>query len=57
MGRSKFAKGSRDSKDRHGETCQCRRCRARVEALDRRPVKIRPNDYQRYLSRITEDEN
>lgn len=57
MGRSKFEKGSRNMKDRHEETCRCRRCRARVEALERRPAKIRPDDYHRYMSHITEDED
>lgn len=56
MGRSKFAKGSRDMHEKHGETCQCRRCRARSEALDRRSLKIRSTEYARYVSRTSEDE-
>ena len=27
-------------KDGHGETCKCRRCRAREESLERRPIKL-----------------
>jgi hypothetical protein len=57
MGKGRSINGSRDVKERHGETCQCRRCRARVEALERRPLKIRPVDYAKFTSRITEDDD
>jgi hypothetical protein len=56
MGKRKFVKGSRDTQEQHGETCQCRRCRARAEALDRRPVKFRITDHNIHTSRNTEDE-
>lgn len=58
MGRGKLARRSpRQLKERHGETCQCRRCRARVEALERRPLRIRGSEYAKWVSNITEDEN
>jgi len=36
----------------HGETCQCRRCRAREKALDRRPMKAKVSEYAKYYSRL-----
>jgi hypothetical protein len=56
MGKGRL-NGSRDKKERHGETCQCRRCRARSEALERKPPRIRPIDYANFISRNSEDEN
>jgi len=58
MGKGKSThKSSRDLKEGHGETCQCRRCRARVEALERRPLRIRGSEYAKWVSHVVEDEN
>lgn len=46
-------------KDAHDETCLCRRCRARFDAIERRPIRldlIRNSDDARYLIQHTEDE-
>jgi hypothetical protein len=57
VGKGKSLKGIKELKELHGETCQCRRCRARVEALERRPLKIKRVDYANFVSRKTDDEN
>ncbi len=41
--KTKFAKAS--LKDRHGETCLCRRCRARQDALERKPARLKISHY------------
>ena len=45
-------KGRVARKDRHGETCQCRRCRARIEALERRSLRLKSSDYKRLVGHI-----
>ena len=37
-------------KEGHGETCKCRRCRAREESIERRPVRFKVSDLQREFS-------
>jgi hypothetical protein len=36
--KNKFYKSS--LKEKHGETCMCKRCRARQDALERKPVRF-----------------
>jgi len=46
--------------DIHNETCMCRRCRARVDAMERRPIRldsIRNWDDVREITEVTEEYN